>query len=203
MSYDKSQNAVHSFRDWGRDYKCVECKRDCKKRFENGQDCRYAYAHFGYNCEITEMQAVLLREQIQKIESFTIKRQQNWDLLYSRLNKYNKYFSIQEPTPYSNPSWFSFLMTIRDSRIQRKDFQQYLEDNGIETRILFAGNILDHKCMKDLEEFWDYRVIGTLENSKYIKDNSFFIGCYPGITVEDTNYIAATIDKFLSSFTNK
>lgn len=189
---------MKSLRSWGREYKCNICKPDCNKRFKSGYDCRYSYSSFGYNLEATEMQASIGCAQLDKLESFNMKRHHNWNDLKNKLEEFSDNFLFQKATEGSDPSWFCFLITIReDSKIDRNHLIQYLEKNNIETRCLFAGNILKQKCMSYLQENIDYKVIGDLPITNYMMNNSFFIGCYPGIKNSDINYIYNTIKNYI------
>lgn len=197
-----------SFCCWGRDFKCNECKNDCEKRFINNYDCRYSYSHFGYNFQPTEMQASIGCSQLTKLKTFIEKRKENWIYLYTQLclRDLNRYFIFQNSSSKSIVSPFSFLITLTNvcSNIMfyRTDITQYLEKNGIETRNLFAGNILRQECFRYLKRDIDYRIIGNLENTNHIMDNSFFIGCYPGLEKEDLDYIIEKIQEFIKEKEN-
>jgi len=177
---------AQSMRDWGRDYKCDVCKPDCKNRFKDGYDCRYQYSHFGFNLKITELQAILLNRQIDKLPGFIEKRKQNWNILRQQLSKYFNEF--QKQTEHSEPSWFTFYI----ADIERNKIVEYLEKNGIGARVLFAGNILKHKCMEGVP----YRSNGWLSMSDHVMTDGFFIGCAPHIGVEEIDYIIQVIDEY-------
>ncbi|MCP4648792.1 MAG: lipopolysaccharide biosynthesis protein RfbH [PVC group bacterium] len=184
-------NIMRSMRDWGRDYKCSECTWDCKKRFDSGYDCRYTYSHFGYNLKVTEMQALILNKQIDKLPMIIEKRKLNWKKLRVKLDGLG--FPFQSPTPNSDPLWFSFVLIAKEH--DRDDLTEYLERNGIGTRVIFGGNLTKQKCFKTLSPL--YRVVGDLKNSDYIMENAFFIGCHPGMTDEDMDYIVEAIERYV------
>lgn len=187
-----------SFCNWGRDYKCNECISDCKKRYENNYDCRYEYNHLGFNLQPTEFQAAIGVAQLKKLNKFIEVRQNNWNKLRVELDNLYEYFYFQEFKMFGIVSPFAFLLTLKSNcNFKRNEIVQYLEDNGIETRFLFAGNILRQKCFSYLQESIDYKVIGNLDNTNYIMDNSFFIGCYPGLEKEDLDYMIQEIKNFI------
>lgn len=191
---DKLYEIMRSMRDWGRDYKCKECVWHCDKRFISGYDCRYTYSHFGYNFQINEAQCLFLNRQMDKLPIIIKKRKQNWKKLRKKLDKFGFYH--QEPTENSDPCWFSFVigMPINTEEWNRNGFTEYLEKNGIGTRVIFGGNLTRQKMFKTY--FPEYRVIGDLKNTNYIMDNAFFIGCHPGMTDEDIDYIVEVIEKY-------
>ncbi len=187
-----------SFSAWGRDFKCMNCKSDCEKRYNDGYDCRYQYSHLGYNLQPTEMQAAIGLEQLKKLNGFITERSDNWIYLREKLSKFEKYFYFQEFNIVDTISPFAFLITLKAKcKFWRNDLVQFLEKSNIETRFLFAGNILKQKCFQDLKENKDYRVIGSLSNTNYIMNNSFFVGCYPGLTKENLDYIVDKINEFI------
>ncbi len=193
-----------SIRDWGRDCWCESgVDNTCGCRFTRqfgklpvGYDHKYVYSHFGYNLKASDMQAAIGCAQLDKIASFVEKRRSNFAYLYDKL-KDLKQISLFEKYPESEPSWFGFLITLTEkARFSRNDLAKYLEDNNIQTRNLFAGNILKHPCFETLTEGVDYRVAGTLENTDLIMNNSLWIGLYPGMAEEKLQYMAEKIREF-------
>lgn len=187
---DKLYEIMRSLRDWGRDYKCPECVWHCDKRFVSGYDCRYTYSHFGYNFQINEVQSLFLERQIDKLPWIIKKRKQNWKKLRKKLDKFDFDFQVTEPN--SDPCWFSFV--IKTNKYDRNKFTEYLEKNGIGTRVIFGGNLTKQKMFKTYLP--EYRVIGDLKNTNSIMDNAFFIGCHPGMTDEDIDYIVEVVEKY-------
>jgi CDP-6-deoxy-D-xylo-4-hexulose-3-dehydrase len=193
-----------SFASWGRDFKCDECKSNCEKRFDSGYDCRYSYNEFGLNLRPTEMQAAIGCAQLTKLPEFIDKRQKNYLYLLKNLELFDSYFYFQKLSLDTVVSPFAFLITLKpDCKFIRNEIVQYLEKNNIETRFLFAGNILCQKCFKQLTNNIDYRIIGSLENTDYIMNNSFFIGVYPGMTNEKLQFMVDKIKEFVNAKTNK
>jgi CDP-6-deoxy-D-xylo-4-hexulose-3-dehydrase len=194
---------IVSFRDWGRDCWC-EPGRDntCGKRFgwqlgslPFGYDHKYIYSHIGYNLKITDMQAAIGVEQLKKLPSFIKARKKNYKLLYGGLKKFEKYFILPKKEPKADPSWFGFLITIRqEAEFTRDEIVKYLEDNKIATRMLFAGNIIRHPSFKDI----NYRVYGNLKNTDFIMNNTFWIGVYPGLNEKHLDYILKSIFLFIN-----
>ncbi|MBR4956261.1 MAG: lipopolysaccharide biosynthesis protein RfbH [Lentisphaeria bacterium] len=193
-----------SIRDWGRDCWCdsgVDNTCGCRftKQFGSlpvGYDHKYVYSHFGYNLKASDMQAAIGCAQLEKFPSFVEKRKANFARLYEglkdlpQLQLFSKY---QE----SDPSWFGFLITLTEkAQFTRNDLAKYLEDKKIQTRNLFAGNILKHPCFETLQEGVDYRVAGTLENTDKIMNDSLWIGLYPGMGDEKLDYMISTIRDF-------
>lgn len=204
-----------SFAEWGRDYKCVNCKSNCDKRYKDGYDCRYSYSHLGYNLQPTEMQAAIGLAQLSKLNDFKKMRRNNWIYLFNNLKNLNNYFYFQTEIQYkdistnesntaiveiidADISLFTFLITLKPScKFTRNDIVQFLENNNIETRFMFAGNILKQKCCENLKINEDYRIVGNLTNTNYIMENSFFIGVYPGLTEDNLKYMADKINEFM------
>jgi CDP-4-dehydro-6-deoxyglucose reductase, E1 len=195
---------IRSFRDWGRDCFCKGGENDtCGNRFSQqfgtlpiGYDHKYVYSHIGYNLKMTEMQASIGSAQIDKIASFTRSRNKNYKKLYDGLKGFNKYLILPESTLHSKPSWFCFIITIKKNpKFTRDNLTSFLNQNLIETRNLFTGNILRQPAFIDIE----YEVIGDLNNTDYIMNNTFFIGVYPELTPNMINYI---INKFSEFFKN-
>ncbi|MBR7131490.1 MAG: lipopolysaccharide biosynthesis protein RfbH [Lentisphaeria bacterium] len=193
-----------SMRDWGRDCWCNSGEdNSCGCRFTRqfgklpvGYDHKYVYSHFGFNLKGTDLQAAIGCAQLEKLAGFTEKRQENYRKLRDGL-KDLKELTVFESLPESEPSWFGLLMTVSDDAgFTRNDLTGYLEANLIQTRNLFAGNILKHPCFETLVEGTDYRVSGTLENTEKIMNNSFWIGLYPGMGEAKLDYMISKIREF-------
>ena len=198
----KLKKIMESFRDWGRDCYCQPGKDNtCGKRFNwklgelpQGYDHKYTYSHMGFNLKITDMQAACGLAQLDKLETFIQLRKDNFDYLKNKLQSCKEFIYLPEATKNSDPSWFGFLITLKeDSGINRVDFLRYLDQYKIGTRLLFAGNLTKQPYMKDKQ----YRVIGNLDNTNYIMNNSFWIGVYPGLTKEMLDFIVIKIEAFL------
>lgn len=182
---------VESFRDWGRDCWCRSGHdNSCGQRFENqfgelphGYDHKYIYSHFGYNLKATDMQAAIGCAQLVKLPSFIAARKNNWHTLREGLAGMDEFFILPEATLHSDPSWFGFLLTLRqESGIKRNQLVTYLESKGIQTRMLFAGNLLKHPCFDEMRKSeTGYRVIGQLHQTDKIMHDTFWIGVYPGM----------------------
>jgi CDP-6-deoxy-D-xylo-4-hexulose-3-dehydrase len=193
-----------SMRDWGRDCWCESgVDNTCGCRFTKqfgklpvGYDHKYVYSHFGYNLKATDMQAAVGCAQLEKFPSFVEKRKENYARLYEGLKDVAS-IDIFRPYPESDPSWFGFLMTVKpDAGFTRNDLAQHLEAANIQTRNLFAGNILRHPCFESLVEGVDYRVAGDLTNTDIIMNSSLWIGLYPGMGEEKLDYMIETIRAF-------
>lgn len=193
-----------SIRDWGRDCWCESgVDNTCGCRFTKqfgmlpvGYDHKYVYSHFGYNLKATDMQAAIGCAQLEKFPCFVEKRKQNYARLYEGLKDVSA-IDIFRPYPESDPSWFGFLMTVKaDAGFLRNDLAQYLEVKNIQTRNLFAGNILCHPCFESLTKDVDYRVSGELVNTDTIMNSSLWIGLYPGMGDEKLDYMIETIRNF-------
>jgi CDP-6-deoxy-D-xylo-4-hexulose-3-dehydrase len=190
-----------SMRDWGRDCWCESgVDNTCGCRFTKqfgklpvGYDHKYVYSHFGYNLKATDMQAAVGCAQLEKFPSFVEKRKENYARLYEGLKDVAS-IDIFRPYPESDPSWFGFLMTVKpDAGFTRNDLAQHLEAANIQTRNLFAGNILRHPCFESLVEGVDYRVAGDLTNTDIIMNSSLWIGLYPGMGEEKLDYMIEVI----------
>lgn len=194
---------VESFRDWGRDCWCASGQDNaCGRRFSrqmgelpHGYDHKYTYSHFGYNLRATEMQAAIGVAQLKKLSSFVDSRRQNWEFLRRSLDDMADFFILPEPQPGSQPSWFGFLLTVRNpAAITRDDMVQRLENAGIQTRMLFAGNLIRHPCFDGMRATGQgYRVASPLENTDRIMRDAFWIGVYPGLTQPMLEYMVDTI----------
>ena len=199
---------INSFRDWGRDCWCPSGKDDtCHKRFQKqfgelpfGYDHKYVYSHFGYNLKVTDMQAAIGCAQLEKLPDFIKARQENWQYLRTQLNALDNVLILPEKMENSKPSWFGFLMTVRvEAKFTRDELVRHLEDNNIQTRMLFAGNLIKHPCFDEMRKSGKgYRVIGTLDKTDMIMNNTFWIGVYPGMTKANLEYMVKVIKDFCS-----
>ena len=196
------QTAALSFRDWGRDCYCeTGCDNTCNKRFNwklgdlpEGYDHKYIYSHIGFNLKVTDTQAAIGLSQLAKADAFVAKRRENHKLLYDLFKPLEEYFILPEATENSNPSWFGFMLTIRDpNQIDRNKLVRYLEEQKIGTRLFFGGNMLKQPAYKDIPK----RVIGELTNSDKAMNDSFWLGVWPGLNKNHLNYIVSQIEKFI------
>lgn len=192
---------INSYRDWGRD--CMRPSgRDniCGHRFDGqygelpkGYDHKYVYSHFGYNLKVTDMQAAIGCEQLKKFPRFVERRKHNWARLRKALEGVQDKLILPEPAPNSDPSWFGFLLTVREG-VDREKVVRYVENKGVQTRMLFSGNLIKHPCFDEMRATGEgYRVVGTLENTDRIMRDTFWVGVYPGMTDEMIDYMAKTI----------
>jgi CDP-6-deoxy-D-xylo-4-hexulose-3-dehydrase len=196
-----------SLRDWGRDCVCPSGKDNfCGHRFDGqfgllpkGYDHKYTYSHFGYNLKATDLQAAIGAAQLKKLPDFIAKRQANWRYLYAHLKCLLDILYLPQPQENSNPSWFGFLITIKENcKISRDEATAFLEQNKIQTRLLFAGNIVKQPCFDSIrQDKTKYRVIGSLKNTDLIMKNSFWVGVYPAMTKESLDFM---IDKIKEVF---
>ena len=196
-----------SMRDWGRDCWCKSgVDNTCGTRFTKtignlpkGYDHKYVYSHFGFNLKPSDMQAAVGVAQLKKLPSFVVKRKENYKRLEDGLKGFEKYFSIQKAMPNSEPSWFGFLLTLNNNiNFSRNEITGFLEENLIQTRNLFAGNIIKHPLFDDLIKNKDYRVVGDLLNTNTIMNNSFWIGLYPGMGDGAIDYMILKIKEFIA-----
>lgn len=197
---------VESFRDWGRDCWCLSGHDDtCRNRFTQkfgelpyGYDHKYVFSHFGYNLKATEMQAAIGCAQLKKVSGFVQARKRNWTHLRNGLSDLSDLYLLPEPTPDSDPSWFGFLLTVKESApFTRDQVVNSLERKGIQTRMLFAGNLVRHPCFDEMRKTGrGYRVVGELRNTDLVMNRSFWIGVYPGLTPEMTDYMVRSIREF-------
>lgn len=202
----KLYRIAKSFRDWGRDCICPSgVDNFCGHRFDGqygllpkGYDHKYTYSHFGYNLKVTDMQAAIGCAQLKKFPSFVEKRIHNWERLHKDLECVSDKLILPEACPNSQPSWFGFLITCKDG-ISRNELTKYLESKKIQTRNLFAGNLVKHPCFDELRKTGEgYRVIGDLHVTDHIMNNTFWIGVYPGMNDEMIDYMAKTIIEFVN-----
>lgn len=198
---------IKSMRDWGRDCSCPSGVDNlCKNRFNGqygelpkGYDHKYVYSHFGYNLKITDMQAAIGCEQIRKIETFTEARKKNWKALRNGLEDVKDKIILPEKQENSDPSWFGFLMTIKeDSNISRDELVRHLEKHNIQTRMLFAGNLTKHPCFDEMRQKNEgFRIVGDLANTDRIMQDTFWIGVYQGMTEKHIFYMVNTIKEYI------
>lgn len=194
---------MRSFRDWGRDCVCASGQDNfCGHRFDGqygelpkGYDHKYVYSHFGMNFNITDMQAAVGCAQLKKLPGFVERRRHNFAVLLSGLQDVQDKLILPEPCPGSRPSWFGFLLTCREG-VQRERVVRYLEAHGIQTRMLFAGNLIKHPCFDELRRTGEgYRVVGGLEYTDRIMKDTFWVGVYPGLTEAKLTYMIESIRK--------
>lgn len=193
-----------SFRDWGRDCYCeTGCDNTCNKRFDwklgglpEGYDHKYIYSHIGFNLKVTDMQASIGLSQLSKIDQFVKKRRENHNKLYKLMKPLEEYFILPEKTINSSPSWFGFMLTIRDSKkINRNKLVRFLEENKIGTRLFFGGNMTKQPAYINIKK----RAVGTLENSDKVMNNSFWIGVWPGLNESHLEYIIERVNCFIKN----
>lgn len=189
---------VKSLRDWGRDCMCPSgVDNMCGHRYDGqygelpaGYDHKYVYSHFGYNLKATDLQAAIGCAQLEKLDTFSAARKAHFNYLMEKLKELKDYYILPEPSKYSRPSWFGFAITCRDG-VNRNKVVQYLEDHGVQTRMLFAGNLTKHPCFDDIRSNKDlYRIQGSLRQTDYIMKHTFWIGVYPGMTDKMMDYMA-------------
>lgn len=198
--------AVRSLRDWGRDCVCPSGHDNmCGHRFDRqygelplGYDHKYVYSHFGYNLKATDMQAAVGCAQLKKFPTFVEKRRHNFDRLRKALEDTEDKLILPEPCPNSKPSWFGFLLTCREG-VDKNKLVQYVEKHGVQTRMLFAGNIVKQPCFDEFRKTGKgYRVVGNLAVTDRIMMDTFWLGVYPGMTDEKIDYMAKVIKEALA-----
>lgn len=198
---------VNSFRDWGRDCWCNSgVDNTCKHRFTQqfgelpyGYDHKYVYSHFGYNLKATDLQASVGCAQLEKLSGFVEQRKLNWAYLREKLDEVSEQIILPEKNEKSDPSWFGFLMTVREQAdFTRDEIVQFLEGRNIQTRNLFSGNFIKHPCFDEMRESGTgYRVVGELVNTDTIMNASFWIGVYPGMNQRKLDYMIDSIKTFV------
>jgi CDP-6-deoxy-D-xylo-4-hexulose-3-dehydrase len=205
-SHPGLRRAMETFRDWGRDCYCDPGKDNtCQRRFDwqlgelpRGYDHKYIYSHLGFNLKITDMQAAVGVSQLEHLEGFIADRRRNFDLLKSGLKSLEEFFILPEPTPNSDPSWFGFVLTLRDGApFERDAIVRHLNERGIGTRLLFGGNLVRQPYMIGR----NFRVHGSLTNSDTIMNRTFWIGVYPGLGDEHIGYVLQVIRDFCAART--
>ena len=198
---------IRSMRDWGRDCSCPSGRDNlCGHRFDKqygelplGYDHKYVYSHFGYNLKATDLQAAIGVAQLEKFPGFVVRRRENFDYLIKALSDVSDRIILPKACENSDPSWFGFMMTCKEG-VSRNELVRFLEEAGIQTRMLFSGNLTKHPCFDEMRESGEgYRVVGTLENTDRIMNNSFWIGVYPGMDEKRLSYMAGKIKEFLKN----
>lgn len=198
---------IRSFRDWGRDCICPSGRDNlCQHRFDKqygelplGYDHKYVYSHFGYNLKATDMQAAVGVAQLKKFPSFVEKRRHNFDRLKAALQDVSDKLILPEACAHSRPSWFGFLLTCKDG-VDRNQVVQYVESKGVQTRMLFAGNLTKHPCFDEMRKTGrGYRIVGDLKETDRIMNDTFWVGVYPGMTDEMIDYMAKTIKEAVTA----
>lgn len=192
---------IRSMRDWGRDCVCPSgCDNICGHRFDKqygelplGYDHKYVYSHFGYNLKPTDMQAAIGVAQLDKLDMFTKKRIDNFNYLKENLKCVDGLI-LPEACINSFPSWFGFLVTVKNN--MKDELVKYLEDNNIQTRMLFGGNMIKQPCFNEIRNSDSYRVVGELKNTDIVMSNSFWVGVYPGMTKKKMDFIISKIKNF-------
>jgi CDP-6-deoxy-D-xylo-4-hexulose-3-dehydrase len=194
---------VESLRDWGRDCWCAPgVDNTCGKRFDwqlgdlpFGYDHKYTYSHLGYNLKLTDMQAAVGVAQLKKLPQFIEQRRENFAYLYNALQPVEKFLILPEPTPNSSPSWFGFPITVRESApISRNELVKHLESHKIATRLLFGGNLLRQPAYKDVK----YRVVGEINKTDQVMNQTFWIGVYPGLDKARLKHIVDCINQAMT-----
>lgn len=192
---------IESFRDWGRDCYCAPgCDNTCGKRFGQqlgslpfGYDHKYTYSHLGYNLKITDMQAACGLAQLERVEEFVQQRKENFVYLKQGLQSCAEFMELPEATENSDPSWFGFPITLKEtSGVTRVDLIKFLDEAKIGTRLLFAGNLTRQPYFANVK----YRVVGELTNTDRIMNQTFWIGIYPGLTKEHLDYVISKFEEF-------
>ena len=192
---------IKSMRDWGRDCVCKSgCDNMCGHRFDRqygelplGYDHKYVYSHFGYNLKATDMQAAIGCAQLEKFPTFVERRKHNFARLKEALLVAQDRLILPEAAENADPSWFGFLITCRNG-VDRNSVVRYVESKGVQTRMLFAGNLTKHPCFDEMRKTGEgYRIVGTLKNTDRIMNDTFWIGVYPGMSDEMIDYMEKTI----------
>lgn len=196
---------VNSFCEWGRDCWCRTGQDNrCGRRFSfqlgklpYGYDHKYAYSHIGYNLKATDIQAAIGLAQLEKLPNFITRRKANFKYLFNFLKSYEKFFVLPKWSDDADPCWFGFMIAVGDKApFSRLEIVNFLQSNKIETRSLFAGNLLRHPAYLKIKK----RVVGDLKNSEFIMDRGFWIGVYPGIDKIQLNYVVSKFEEFLAKF---
>jgi len=196
---------IMSYRDWGRDCWCqAGHDNTCGKRFAQkfgslpfGYDHKYVYSQIGYNLKVTDMQAAIGVAQLEKLPGFTEARIRNFNLIYSGLKKYERYFILPQAAKNSEPSWFGFPLLVKSSaQFTRADIVLHLEKNKIATRMLFGGNLTKQPAYQGVK----FRIAGDLRNTDLVMNNLFWIGVYPGISKVHISYIICVFEKFIKQY---
>jgi CDP-6-deoxy-D-xylo-4-hexulose-3-dehydrase len=199
---DRLGRIARSFRDWGRDCYCAGGENNtCGTRFSQqfgtlprGFDHKYVYSHIGYNLKVTDIQAAIGCAQLRKLETFIASRRANFDRLLGALRPYEDRLLLPRPTPHSEPSYFGFVITVRQNAgFTRAELVAFLEANRIETRSLFAGNLLRHPAFAAIP----HRIVGDLSNTDVVTNDTFFVGVYPGLDTARLDYMVSVFERFM------
>ena len=198
---------IKSFRDWGRDCWCESGHDDtCHQRFTKqygelplGYDHKYVYSHFGYNLKVTDMQAAIGVAQLEKLPQIVEARRKNWNRLYEGLKDLEDKLILPQPEENSKPSWFGFLISVKEETGKsRVELAKFLEANKIQTRNLFAGNLLKHPAFDEMRKIGEgFRVVGDLKNTDFIMNNTIWVGVYPGMTDEMLDFMIKKIREYI------
>ncbi len=206
-SDDVLSTIIRSMRDWGRDCRCKTGHDDtCGMRFgwqlgklPFGYDHKYIYSEIGYNLKVTDIQAAIGLAQLDKLDGFVAKRRENFNILYDGLKKFEKYFILPKWLDQAEPSWFGFLLSVReDAPFTRDEIIKYLQSEQIATRYLFGGNLTKQPYFTDNNI--KYRVVGDLKNTDLIMNSTFWIGVYPGLDGEILDHVVRTFNTFLKTY---
>ena len=196
---------IRSFRDWGRDCVCPSgIDNLCKHRFDRqygelpvGYDHKYVYSHFGYNLKATDMQAAIGVAQLKKFPAFVERRRYNFERMRSGLDCLQDKLILPEACANSRPSWFGFLLTCKEG-VDRNKVVSYVEEHGVQTRMLFAGNLIKHPCFDQMRASGEgYRIVSDLNNTDRVMKDTFWVGVYPGMTDEKIDYMVKIIKEAL------
>jgi len=192
---------IESFRDWGRDCYCEPGKDNtCNNRFTrklgdlpHGYDHKYVYSHAGFNLKMTDIGAACGISQLDKIDFFITKRRDNFNYLLGKLKTLEEFIILPKPTNKSNPSWFGFPITIKNSTSKKRlDLLKFLDEKKIGTRLLFSGNVIKQPYFKDK----DYKIIGSLNNTDIVMNRTFWIGVQPALTLDNLDYVSSILEEF-------
>jgi CDP-6-deoxy-D-xylo-4-hexulose-3-dehydrase len=207
-SNEELASIAESIRDWGRDCYCQPGRSNtCGKRFgwslgtlPDGYDHKYTYSHFGYNLKMTDMQAAVGVAQLKKLPSFVAARRRNFDYLHERLTRFSEVLRLPEPTPHSAPSWFGFLTVVKPgTSVTRDNLVGALEKARVQTRMLFAGNLVRQPCFDEMRATGSgFRQIGGLPNTDRLMNDALWFGVYPGMTEAHLDHICSTIEQHLA-----
>ena len=198
--------AIRSMRDWGRDCVCPSGRDNfCGHRFDRqygelplGYDHKYVYSHFGYNLKPTDLQAAIGCAQMKRVDEFAERRRHNWARLKEGLKDCTDKLILPEPCAHSNPSWFGFMITCKDG-VDSFKVVEYIESKQVQTRRLFAGNLIKHPCFDEMRKTGEgYRVVGELSNTDKITTDTFWVGVYPGMTDEMIDRMIKVIKEAIS-----
>lgn len=201
INNNKLIKIANSMRNWGRDCWCMPgFDNTCGTRFDqchaelpDGYDHKYVFSHIGYNLKMTDIQAAIGLSQYKKLDTFVETRRRNHALLRNLFVEFEEFFILPSATANTNPSWFGFMLTCRDGKVNRSDLTQFLDKKKVATRLFFAGNITKHPAYQGVE----YKVVGDLENTNKVMRDSFWIGVWPGLNEEHFTYIHACVKEYL------